>query len=521
MPLLKMFALLPALVLQTPENPPAPIVIDGQFDDWAAVTDVHVDPLDAEQAPLDITTIRITHDEAFVHIFADLTREVCIQQLGSMLHFVIDGDGNAETGAEVHELPGADIVITMSPLSRSHGETRNMGVGLVSLTFRPDPEQVVQGGLPPISPYDVGFTFGPTYASAHFEFRMQRGVQIPQTPMLFAGDSMRLKLVHTDAEGRMLDTTVVMEHALTTALGKANGVPNGDNGTADPLLKADASHLRVVSLNAQHSKLVQDAERAGRVMKALAPDVLLLQELTDRTRPDEVESLLNRCAPPVEGRWHVHIGEGGGNLRCGVATHLPHELVEELKLVSYPDRPDRYIRTAALVIQHQEHRLLATSVHLRCCGGATGEEEETRRIEVAELRSRIDPLRVRLDLDGLVVGGDFNLVGTREPLDMMCLLGDFDGSHLTAAQPLQLDGRSNATWADRLQPFVPGRLDYFVTSDSTLVTQREFVFDSADLPSRWLEEHGLTAEDATLLSDHRPLVIDLAWAAPKASAATP
>jgi endonuclease/exonuclease/phosphatase family metal-dependent hydrolase len=519
MPLPTLFALLPVFFL----NGPKPVAIDGQFDDWSGVAAALIDPLDAPDAPLDIGEIRITHDDSFVHIFTDLTREVCIQQLDGMLHMVLDVDGEAETGVEVHGLPGADIVITLSPMSRSHGESRHMGVGLVSLTYQPpDPEEMQPPGAPPLSPYDVGFTFGPTHASAQFEFRMQRKAAMPQTPELFTGDVLRLRLIHTDTEGNVLDTTDVMTHALTVAPATNPGdVAHADAVSGDPLAKAGPSIRRVVSFNAQNSKMLQDAERAGRVMRALNPDVILLQELTERTRADEVESLLNRHAPPAKGRWRVHIGEGGGNLRSAVATHLPFELVESLRVVSYPDRPDRYIREAAVLIDVEGRPLLAMSVHLRCCGGATGPEEETRRIEVAQLRGAIDPLRVKLGLDGVIIGGDFNLVGTREPLDMLVLFGDLDNSNLAVAQPYQLDGRTNVTWTDRTQPFVPGRLDYVVTSDSSLETTQEFVFDSAHLPPRWLEHHNLQAADSAVLSDHRPLVIDLAWRVEPAGAASP
>lgn len=508
MPLLSLLALLPALCFAD-QSAPDSVAIDGRFRDWADIPAAAEDPLDAPDAPIDITTVRITHDEHFVHVFANLTRDVCIQQMDGMLHMVLDVDGDEDTGLELHGLKGADIVVTLSPVNQSHGKVRHMGVGLTSLTYRPTVQQLEQPNVPAISPYDIGFTFAPTYANNKFEFRLVRGAALPQTPITFADNSFRLVLVHTDYDGNVLDTTDVMEHALTTALQTKAIEPVATR--IDPLARLHPNHLRVMSLNTEHAKLLQEDERAGRIIRSLAPDVLLLQELTDRTRPDEIESLLNRHAPPAKGRWHVLIGEGGGNLRCGVATHLPFEPVSELKVVSYPHQPDRHVREAAMLVEYDGRHVLAMSIHLRCCGGATGEEEESRCTEVAQIRSAIDPLRDRLRFDGVVIGGDCNLVGTREPLNILCRLGDMDKTDLAVADAYQLDGRSNATWSDFTQPFVPGRLDYVVFSDSSLANPYSFVFDSADLPQEWLEHHGLQVEDSMLLSDHRPVVLDLAW----------
>ena len=88
---------------------------------------------------------------------------------------------------------------------------------------------------------------------------------------------------------------------------------------------------------------------------------------------------------------------------------------------------------------------------------------------------------------------------------------DLDASVLGVVDAYQIDGRSNATWADRRQPFVPGRLDYAVFSDSTLNTKRSFVYDSWDLAPKWCAHHGAQADDTSLASDHLPVVFDVAW----------
>ena len=70
--------------------------------------------------------------------------------------------------------------------------------------------------------------------------------------------------------------------------------------------------------------------------------------------------------------------------------------------------------------------------------------------------------------DGLVIGGDFNLVASPLPLDILRLdgqglLGPHASGDLQDAEPLHLDGRDAYTWYDADSSFTPGKLDYVLT----------------------------------------------------------
>jgi len=110
-----------------------------------------------------------------------------------------------------------------------------------------------------------------------------------------------------------------------------------------------------------------------------------------------------------------------------------------------------------------------------------------------------------------VIGGDMNLVGGRAPLDVIASGTDVDGSDLAIAAPLQLDGRSTVTWSDAGTPFVPGRLDYLLYADGRLELVGTFVLDTAKLAPKWLKAHDLRESDTMEVSDHFPVVLDLAW----------
>jgi endonuclease/exonuclease/phosphatase family metal-dependent hydrolase len=113
-------------------------------------------------------------------------------------------------------------------------------------------------------------------------------------------------------------------------------------------------------------------------------------------------------------------------------------------------------------------------------------------------------------VDATILTGDFNLVGDPVVLELAAA-GLDNGQPLKRARALQLDGLSDATWANPQEPFVPGRLDHILYSASSLELLRAFVFDSSDLSGRWLAYNGLSAEDSSAASDHMPVVADFKW----------
>jgi endonuclease/exonuclease/phosphatase family metal-dependent hydrolase len=132
-------------------------------------------------------------------------------------------------------------------------------------------------------------------------------------------------------------------------------------------------------------------------------------------------------------------------------------------------------------------------------------------MEVNAIHAAVRQALTAGNFDALIVAGDFNLVASRDPLDRLAASLDLDGSPLSLAEPLQLNGLSNATWLRRGSPFPPGRLDYVLYSDSSLRLLHSFVFRASDLPTRWLRRHHLQPDDSDVASDHLPLVSDFQW----------
>lgn len=496
-------------VLANVSQPPAgPIVIDGTFDDWAAVAVAVTDPADAPNAFVDFGNVKAAHDARHMYLKIDLGRTVNAQGLDGTAMILLDVDGEPATGDEYFGLPGVDVIVELTPPNRRSPNRPGMGMGVRSTTYHPDPNDPSARQL---GPYDIGLRFGPTHAGRRMEFRIDRGVRLPQTPPMFLGETLNAKLVYLDSNGELRDETDPFTHELSIPF---DPHPRAIEQASDPLARPARDAVRVVSWNVHHGAMLTDPQPFARTLAALNPDVLLLQELPETTSAEELERFLNGVlAEGGRGRrqWTVVLGEGGGDLRSAVASALPVEPSEPFRLVSFPDQPHRTVRAAGAIIESGSRRFLAVSVHLKCCGRIGGREDETRIEEVTAVREAIRAACEQGGLDGLVVAGDFNLVGGREPLELMMLGLDFDQSSLTVAEALQLDGLSNDTWADARQPFAPATLDYLLYADSAMRLGRAFVYDASDLSPRWRDVYGTEPDDTTIASDHLPIAADLFW----------
>ena len=254
-------------------------------------------------------------------------------------------------------------------------------------------------------------------------------------------------------------------------------------------------HFRVVSWNVQFGNLLDDKERAARILKALQPDVLLLQELDGDDTPQTLTRFLvetfdgswDVCCTPVSGTERHH------KLRSAVATNRTLKSTQHVDSESW-----KQIKAIISTIDINKTPINFVSLHLRCCGGPTGEAEEQWQDEAWAIREAIESRQS----PSFVVAGDWNLVGTTKPLQIV------QTNEFAIVDAYQPDGRINATWSDVTSSFTPSRLDWMLYSPKTLALVNSFVLDTADLDSETLHAHGLMSEDTAELSDHLPLVAD-------------
>ena len=197
-----------AAILAGCSHTPAPIVIDGDFTDWESVSALTTDLVDdaAADSFADVQSISATADDRFVHLLVDFGKPVNIQRLVGSAWIVLDVDGDTTTGSEEFGFAGIDVMVRLTPANAHQPDQRGMGIGVASTTYTPSESELVHERSGMISPYKIGFMFGPTYRSQLLEFRIARGTTIQDTPTLFAGEQCTAAIVATALDGLVLDT---------------------------------------------------------------------------------------------------------------------------------------------------------------------------------------------------------------------------------------------------------------------------------------------------------------------------
>lgn len=529
------------------ERPPsAGIVIDGAFGDWEGAPVVVEDPPDAPDSPLDLRRVRAAHDAAAVYLLLEFERPVVLQGLPGVLRLLLDGDGDPATGATLFGLEGVDVAVEFSAPNPFRPSGPGSGIAVRRYVGGdraeepeagpvPPPEPVRPASVPPpdagralappLDPYVLGLDIAPKYVTRRAEIRIPRGTRLPDVPPLFAGDGFRGKLVYVERSGAVLDE--VDGFAVELAVSPRTSVPEASQGT-DPLARPEGTDFRAVVWNVAREAFLRHPEPFARVLEALGPDLVLLDEVPPGSSAERIAELL----PSGDEPWRVAFGEGGGAQRGIVAIRAPLERVETLRRVPYPDSLDEVLaragrddllwqlRNAAedgvpvmgAVVPVAGRRLLTIVLDLQCCGDGEGSaEDRVRRMEAAEIRAAVRRTLESGSYDGILIGGDLNLVGSRFPFRALRRGLDLDGSDLARAVALQLDGISHATWDEGRGRFPPGRLDFVLYGDAALSVARAFVFDSRDLSPEWRSHHGLDEGISSRASDHFPIVADFRW----------
>lgn len=295
------------------------------------------------------------------------------------------------------------------------------------------------------------------------------------------------------------------------------------------LQRTDPACLRIMSWNIRWDSIFRDArdtrtDAFGRVLRAVSPDVMGLQEIQQHD-PAQTAALLNELMPLPDGDlWHVFRGSKGA-----IASRYPFRFTADdaphpthrNPAVAWIDLPDGRFPADLLLINN----------HFKCCGDE--KNDPLRQIQADAtlywLRDAATP-GGRFDLptgSGMVVVGDFNLVGGSGPLDGV-LQGDvrnegnwgadfkpdWDGTELVAAHPRHNRIGSDYTWRDDSGPFPAGRIDFLIYSDSVLRECQSFILNCAAWePSALAQarlQQGDTAVDVREMHlDHLPLVLDV------------
>ncbi|MGH9422162.1 MAG: hypothetical protein ACRD3J_19455, partial [Thermoanaerobaculia bacterium] len=170
------------------------------------------------------------------------------------------------------------------------------------------------------------------------------------------------------------------------------------------------------------------------------------------------------------------------------------------------------LSVAGAVAHVGSRRLLVVPMHFTCCGTAGSWREYRRRVDAELVAGRIRLALKHVKVDGIVAGGDMNLVSGRVALDtILSAVPKSPLGPMRRADALHIDGWTDWTWDGRGTAFVGGRLDNMTYSAGTLRVKSAFIWDTEDLPTDSLRAHGLESRTSQSINRHRPIVVDFTF----------
>jgi endonuclease/exonuclease/phosphatase family metal-dependent hydrolase len=454
------------------------ITLDGDVNEW----------------PADIVA---TSDEHHLYLrFTIEESQFTLQSANESTTILLDTDGNAKTGqllepAELNGL-GIDMEIVFSPAKADGSQGR--GVAIFSIAN--------DGSRKELSVYDWDFACAPTFASTWYEARLSRtpAGDVPETAsgLLGTNTNVRGAFALTNAQGALLawspafDVTMP-ERCMSEARFSNVGIA-----------KKPAGAVRVMSYNVLKGSPKQKPEVFARILKAIDADVLLVQEWENSGTTELQQWFASNL--PSTGSWQARtvagdVSQGGG---VAVISRLPITGPLLSGPVVVDGRPTRFV---AAQVESPLGMLHVGSAHLKCCGSLNSREDQQRIAEASAINAAI---KAATSADAtVIIAGDMNLVGGRQPLDTLASSLDVDGSDLAVTNPKTIGDRTFTTWSEAGNSFGPGRLDYMLYSDGGSVrASHSFVLDTARLSDATLKSMGLLRTDISDASDHMPVVVD-------------
>jgi len=456
-----------------------PICIDGRFDDWSNVPVAFADPAgDGGPSGIDFGRLWIADDERFLYVRIEVGQGIYLNE-SNALRVYLDTDADNQSGLPVAGI-GAELEWRAGQrdgVFYDHGQS-------VSVTHS-----------------DIRFRAGPTVTATEFEMAFGLDTFPDGVHPLFQGPAVRVAIL--DAGGDQIPgaSTTITYHL--------------DAGTPPtprtiPLERERPDDLRLITHNVEFDGPWTPGQepRFGRQLAAVSPDILSFQEIYDHYLSETID-FVSRWVPLEPGEsW-----DAVGRVDCKIISRYP---IHDWWWL------DGNIAALIDTTPTLGTRLLLINAHLPCC-----DNEVSRQAEIDNIMSFVRDARqpggtVTLPTGTpIVITGDLNLVGlvqqqatllTGDIVDEGTYGPDFapdwDETDLADVAPAQTEKRMAYTWRDDTSSFWPGRLDYFIHTDSVLELGRHFTLYTPEMSAGNLNAYGLQSTDA-LASDHLLLCMDV------------
>jgi endonuclease/exonuclease/phosphatase family metal-dependent hydrolase len=310
------------------------------------------------------------------------------------------------------------------------------------------------------------------------------------------------------------------------------------------LTKPEHTSLRVLSYNINWDSIFpandpenhdfRSADRVDsfrRIVHAVQPDIVCLQEINPARDPDEVGNIIEVAEDSSnDSDWQTT-----GARDSVIATRF-NLLQDSYKLVM-PAFPSELAQAGALVdlpdASFGDENIYVICSHFK--SGGSSSDILMRQRQADSIVSFVRDATTsggEIDLPeetGLIIMGDLNTYDTDPAQHLTTLLTgnidnedrygpdihpDWDATDLSDALPSHNgSGDEQYTWREDSGPFAPGILDHILYSDSVLRLDNAFVLNTTVLSDKALAAAGLQAEDVLLdpangYFDHLPLITD-------------
>jgi hypothetical protein len=490
------------------------IGLDGHFDDWTgAPTLISLD------APSPLASVQVLDAPASLALRLVFRDSVNLQAMPGTLHLLVSsprGGGKTRGTGSAYGVRNVEFAIDFSRLDKAQNG-RGAGFALREATRK---------GLGAFrSPYELDITALPTWSSDQFEVRIARRAegQFGHIAPLSA-----ITAVYVSADS-------VVHKSATVQYRSGTPILNVERPRADEIPAPRAGTLRIAQWNVSEGSFRTPAMHA-RLLAALAPDVLMLDEVYEQVTPDSLRAFFN--LPPLRelGPWQFVIAGSGGRQRTVVAarrrTVRPEPSMARMRYEAGAlDSLKRLVPAAAhrLIDIEEQAQISSTGAWVNAdgrdvlfvpldlqSGGYAGSVQDALRVLQARairqyVRQVVDTYREAHGgaVPPIVLGGDFNPVGSFESVRILgpALLDDVvQDLRPTLAQ--RLNQHSAVTWAsEAAAQFAPGQLD--LTFVRGLRRVGGFVFTTEDLSDTVLSRLDMTRDSFARVSDHFIVVTDL------------
>ena len=459
------------------EDPP--ITIDGGFFDWLSRPIAWSDPSGDGGSGVDLLQLRISDEPNWLQIYFVALSEYDLTE-NNGLSILLDTDSDPSTGLQAEGI-GAELRFEF-------GERE--GRFYPTVTSNPNSGIQMWHG-------DISLQGAPTVTSNRFEISMSRNATIDGKPV-FPGKTISMVLV--DSAGERMPDTGAIQHVFDLV-----DPPEAHDVVFD---REEPDDIRLLSWNVLNDSpwSSQQSPRFERIIRAISPDVLNLQEIYNHSA-NQVRNLVTGWLGNNPGGWNI-----AGNNDCWTVSRYPILHSEGLSgnLAALLDTTDQLGRT-----------LLVLNAHTPCCSN-----DEGRQWEIDEMMSFLGQVRAgkhsAIPADTAVeITGDLNLVGFRQQLISLIegdivnesefgpdIAPDVDGSALLDTVPLHTQERLAYTWRNDNSGFWPGRLDVTIISDSVMELGNHYVVETRYMSEESLDLYGLNSNDSSC-SDHLALVTDV------------